>query len=155
MRILAHGFWLTPRPASEAIPAGMRRLRITVFPYRLAGSGREIKTAQRPVTVIDPRLVERVATLLNALPVSQPTGPLPCPAPFGVVLRLAFYRDPHDRSPAAVVRDNRVPCGDIELELNGHGEPPLQEEGELPSLISETIGVKLNLAPPRARSHKR
>ncbi|MGO9487823.1 MAG: hypothetical protein ACLQBB_02200 [Solirubrobacteraceae bacterium] len=141
--VSAAGVWLRPRPASEAIPSGMRLLRITVSPYAEEG-GPPVKTSQPPVTVTNPGRIERVVTLLNALSVAQPTGPEPCPAPFGVVLRLAFYKRPHGR-PAAVVRDNLVPCGNVELEIAGHAEPALQQEAELPNEISEAVATKIDV----------
>lgn len=138
--------WLIPRQATEAIPPGSTLLRIAVFPYAARFTPR-IRTRQRPVSVTSRRRIERVAALVNALPLAQPrSGIESCPAPLGAVLRLAFYGRSRS-TPVAVVRDNLVPCGRVELELNGHGEPALEEGWEPPALterVSEAIGVKLD-----------
>lgn len=149
IRALAAGFWLTPRPASEAIPAGARLLRITAI-SRIP----ENRPGQHPVTITNRTRIERVASLLNELPLVQSTGLVrSCPAGFGITLRLAFYTARHGQ-PVAVVRDNLGPCGDVQLGLNGHEQPTLEAQSELANQISEAIGVKLDLAPGRRRSRR-
>jgi hypothetical protein len=152
IRALADGFWLRPRSPSEAIPSGMRLLRITVIPYGDGTSGGPIlRPRQRPLTVTSRTRIERVVQLVNSLPVVQePGGPAPCPAPRGVTLRLAFYTRPRG-TPAAVIRDDLVSCGGVQLDLSGHEQPPLTEEGELPEEISEAIGRKIDVSFTEAR----
>lgn len=144
--------WLIPRPATEAVPPGSTLLRITVNPYSRSESSR-LRTRQRPLSITSRSRIERVATLANDLPLVQPLGGVaPCPPPRGVVLRLAFYRGPRS-APVAVVRDNIVSCGDVQLELAGREEPALGEGFDLAQEVSEAIGTKLDarLVEPRGR----
>lgn len=141
LEVSSTAFWLTPRASTEAVAPGSTLLKISVFPYRF---GPALRTKQRRLSITSRSRIERVATLVNALPLAQPVGGVrSCPAPRGVVLRLAFYRSSRGR-PVAVVRDNLVSCGDVELALNGHGEPSLEEGWELPEQVSEAIGVRLD-----------
>ncbi len=158
--VTAQGFWLRPRPAAEAVPARTRRLVITAALDPLPGSRRGAprwRLRQPPVTVTDPVLIERVATLLNGLALKQPPrGPAPpCAAgAYEVALRLAFY-DPAQRPPVAVFREfgDGGPCsGGTTLQLDGRVEPEL-DPGllELPKEISAAVGMKLDLQPVRVK----
>jgi hypothetical protein len=143
--------WLTPRPASEAVPPGSTLLRITVHPDGFVEP--RARTRQRPLSITGRSRIERVATLVNALPLVQRLGVAsPCPPPRGVVLRLAFYRGARS-APVAVVRDNIVSCGAVQLELAGHEEPALEEGFDLAQEVSEAIGTRLDtrLTEPRGR----
>jgi hypothetical protein len=94
-----------------------------------------------------------VATLVNALPLVEPVGvAAPCPPPLGVVLRLAFFRHPRS-APVAVVRDNIVPCGEVQLEVAGREEPSLESGFDLAGEISEAIGTKLDVSLVEPRRH--
>lgn len=154
LRVSAEGFWLRPRPASEVIPAGMRRLAITALLRGPPGRGSrrpQARLRQPPVIVTDPARIERVVSLLNALPLVQPLrgAAPPCPSlVYEVVLRLAFYSGAH-APPTAVVRDEGggACSGGLLLELAGHGEPRLEPGIDLPKQISAAIGRKLDLTP--------
>ncbi len=142
LEVGATAFWLTPRASTEAVPPAGRLLKISVLPYPFGRAGAH--TNQRPLSITSRSRIERVVTIVNALPLAQPlSGVRSCPAPRGVVLRLAFYRDRRAK-PVAVIRDSLVPCGGVQLDLNGHEEPPLEEGGNLPEEVSEAIGVKLD-----------
>lgn len=93
LRVIATGTWLKPRAASEAVPAGTRLLRVDVTSSRRPGR------APQRLTITNRNRIERVATLLNALPIVQPIGSeIPCPLlPSGIVIGLAFYLHPHGR----------------------------------------------------------
>jgi hypothetical protein len=145
VRALVQGFWLLPRPTSEAIPAGMRLLRLAVHPLRETSEG-GVRTRQRPLAIDSRQRIERVVQLINSLPVAQePKVPRPCPAPLrGVVLRLAFYEHPHS-APTAIVRDYVVACGGVALFLGGHEEPQLEGVAKLPEEISEAIGSRIDV----------
>jgi len=137
LEAVAHGFWLTPRPSSEVLPTDARVLRVTLVPSRLAGSGRG-----RRVTITSRRRIERVVELLDALPASQPTGPVACPRDDGEALRLAFY-GAHGGSPLAVAQDELSGCGGVSLTIAGRSQHWLDSEGDLLAQVSAAIGVKL------------
>jgi hypothetical protein len=139
--VRATGRWLRPRPLSEVVPSGARLLRVTV----LARAPRN-RPPQKPLTITDRAAIERVVTLLNALPVQQPTGPEPCPAGLGISLRMAFYRRAGGH-PIATATDDLDPCGGVQLIIAGHTEPGLENEGDLVQEISKAVGAKLDLTP--------
>ncbi len=142
LRVDAQASWLTPRPGTEVVPSGARLLRISAV-----ASIPQNRPAQGPVTISDRRRIERVVTLLNALPVVQWTGiARPCPADFGVAMRLAFYRQAGGE-PIAVARDELGGCGGVQLVIDGRGEPLLEPEGELVAEVSKAIGRKLDFTP--------
>ncbi len=142
LRVIATGTWLKTRAASEAIPAGMRLLRVDVTSSSLRGA----HARQRPLTITNRNRIERVASLLNAEPIVQPIArEIPCPLlSSGIVLGLAFYLHPRGRS-VAVAHARLGGCGGVELELGAHTEPEL----ESPRLeeFDEALGVKLDLRP--------
>ena len=145
IQVVVTGEWLVPRAASEAIASGMRLLRVSV-----SSALRAFPAKQRPLTITNRGRIERVAGALNALPILQ-RNPLvpPCPLVRSLVVRFAFYRDPH-RRPVAVARDDFRGCGGVELELNEHLEPEL--EGPSESQIDEALGVRLDLRRVHVRA---
>jgi hypothetical protein len=148
LRVDAQGVWLTPRPASEVIPPGNTLLLLTTADSRSP----EYAPRQRLIAVTDRRRIERVATLLNNLPVVQPyRGVRSCPHGFGVELRLGFHRR-HAVQPTAVATWHLDPCGSVQMVIGGRDEPALEPEGDLEEAISCAIGRKLDLNPRRRRS---
>jgi hypothetical protein len=148
LRVDAQGVWLTPRPASEVIPLGNTLLLLTTADSRSP----EYAPRQRLIAVTDRRRIERVATLLNNLPVVQPyRGVMSCPHGFGVELRLGFHRR-HAVQPTAAATWVLDPCGSVQMVIGGRDEPALQPEGDLEEAISRTIGRKLDLNPRRRHS---
>ena len=67
LRADAEVVWVTPRPASETVPAGARLLRISVSSSIKANQPR-----QRPLTVTSATKIAKVTALINALPAAQP-----------------------------------------------------------------------------------
>jgi len=142
--------WVTPRPASERIPAGARRLSVSVT------SGLKGNLApQRPFSVASAQRIERIVALLNSLPAAQP-GTRACPADPGIRLRLAFYQ-PDAASPSAVATIDPSGCGGVQLTIGGRPQAPLGSEAlpgtsttREPSLIlriDRVLGVKLKISP--------
>jgi hypothetical protein len=118
LRVDAQVVWTTPRPASERIPAGTVRLRITV-----TGEFSAHKPRQRPVVVDAAGKIRAITALINTLPLVQP-GATSCLADSGVRVRVSFERA-HHALPAAVAVINTAGCKDVQLTLEGRAQPPL------------------------------
>jgi hypothetical protein len=148
--------WVTLRPASERIPAGRRRLSVSVT-SALKGN----LAAQRPFSVVSAQRIEGIVALLNSLPAAQP-GVRSCPDDPGIRLRLAFYQ-PDAASPSAVATIDPYGCGGVQLKIGGRPQAPLGSEAipgtsttREPSLIvriDHALGVKLKISPRHLREH--
>jgi hypothetical protein len=146
--------WVTPRPASERIPAGARRLSVSVT-SALKGN----LAPQRPFSVVSAQRIERIVALLNSLPAAQP-GTRACPDDPGIRLALAFYQ-PDAASPSAVATADPYGCGGVQLTIGGRPQAPLGSEAlpgtsttREPSLIlriDRVLGVKLKINPRHPR----
>ena len=145
---------VTPRPESERILAGARRLSVRVT-SELKGN----LAPQRPFSVASAKRIERIVALLNSLPAAQP-GVRSCPDDPGIRVRLAFY--PKDaRSPSAVATADPYGCGGVQLTIGGRPQAPLGSEAlpgtsttREPSLvvrIDRVLGVKLKISPRHPR----
>lgn len=124
VRADAQVVWITTRPASEHIPAGARRLWVTVS----GGVGPPGARPQpaRPILVTSSAKIRRVVALLNRLPAYQP-GVSPCPVDTGGVVQLAFYRR-RGAAALAVARIDPGGCGAVRLSIDGRGQPTLASE---------------------------
>lgn len=128
--------WITPRPASERIPTGSRRLVLVTRRF-----GRII---QGPLTVRAPGRIHRAVRLLNALPAAQP-GVLACPVDSGSRIRLAFYGGARaGPRPVAVAVVDPDGCGLVTLSIRGRQEPPLSGGFTLARRLSHALGVKVD-----------
>jgi hypothetical protein len=144
LRADGEAVWITPRPASEHIPTGSRRLVVTAL-----RSGRVI---QGPRTVTSTGTIRRVVRLLNALPAWQP-GAYSCPAERGPDIRLAFYPD-RDRAagsvPLAVAVVDPTGCAVVSLTIRGHSQQPLGGGGlTLVRRLSRVLGFRIDAGIPR------
>jgi hypothetical protein len=139
LRADAQVVWVTPRPASEAIPPGSHLLRISVH-----GSLRGERPMQRPFSVTSAKKIDAIVALLNALPASQP-GTRSCPADFGIRVRLAFYRR-RGSEPLAVAAIDPQGCGGVALTIDGAAQPGL-ESGRALGQVERVLGVKLDTRP--------
>lgn len=145
VRVDAEDVWITPRPASERIPASSASLRLEV---RRGGSVR-----QGPIELTSAPTLERVITLLNSLPLAQP-GVYACPADPGIRVGLRFFAAKTSSTPDAVAVVNPFGCGGVQLTLGGRREPALASgpiPGEPPSttlaqLLQHDLGVKLRIS---------
>jgi hypothetical protein len=133
--------WITPRPPSERIPRGARRVVIT--------DTRGGKVVQGPFTVTSRATVARIVSLLNGLPAWQP-GTYSCPADFGWRIRVTFYRSVtvSTTPPLAVALAAPSGCGVVQLRLNGRRQPPLADGSEVSNRVSRLLRVKLDSGAP-------
>jgi hypothetical protein len=117
VRVDGQDVWITPRPASERIPAGATRLTVTL---RRAG-----ELVAGPYTFATGRRTGRVRALINSLPSSQP-GVQSCPADPGYDVRLTFTSSRGVN--LAVVDSDPRGCQGVALTLRGRRQHPLTSE---------------------------
>ncbi len=151
VRLDAQVVWVTPRAASERIPAGAHRLAVSPLSEIKGGAA----PAQRPFSVDSPKRIAAVVALLNSLPVAQP-GLRSCPLDLGIIIRLAFYAR-GSSAPAAVARIDPGGCRGVQLTIGGKLQPPLDGEAlpatatshsaPLLARIGRLLGVTIKTGP--------
>ena len=131
LRADAQVVWVVPRPASERIPAGARVLEVG---YSKGGK------PPREFTVLNRRAVRRIATLIDGLPIVQPTYPHSCPAMQANprTMTLTFRAAPTGR-PLAEATQVEPPgsCGGMSLEIYGKQRPELTGAETVLRAVSE------------------
>ncbi|HUA48513.1 MAG TPA: hypothetical protein VMA77_24960 [Solirubrobacteraceae bacterium] len=134
--------WITPRPRAERIPTGARRI--------VVATTRGGTLIQGPITIKSRARLAKVISLVNALPAFQP-GVHSCPADFGWLIRLAFYRTVTgpDSSPLAVAAADPGGCGVVQLWLGGRREPALAGGYALIKRLSAALHFRLESGPPQ------
>jgi hypothetical protein len=159
LRVDAEVVWVTPRAASERIPAGARLLTIGVRKTgrTLVGikSNRPAILRQLPSRVTSLARIEKIVALLNKLRVYQP-GLRHCPMEQGgsAQFELRFYTSP-SASPLAVANIDTAGCGGVSLTIDGVAEPELEGGWYLVEGISRALGnqgahrlLQPTLSPP-------
>jgi hypothetical protein len=111
LRVDAQVVWITPRPASERIPAGVDRLTVSVVRAR--------RSIQGPVTVTARNRIRRARSLVDGLPLAQP-GVSACPVDLGITVRLTFYG--RSNRPLAVAGVDPGGCQNVSLTIRGRGQ---------------------------------
>jgi hypothetical protein len=157
LRVDAQVVWVTPRPASETIPAGARLLTIGVHEPRGARGAGSIESMRRavlgrlPSRITSIARIEKIVALLNELRVYQP-GLRFCPRGFGGSVQLGFYTSP-SASPLAVADITAEGCGGVSLMIDGMAEPELEGGWDLVEEISQALGIRT--APEKPKPHHR
>lgn len=141
LRADAQVVWVTPRPASERIPAGVREIDIT--------RARRGQAPSLSIAVADPERVREVVSMLDGLATVPPTGTVACPAiPVNPpVLTLRFRAMPAGPvlASASQVVDATAgsPCQPMALSIRGRPQPPLAGGLALLRRLRGIIGVTL------------
>lgn len=122
--------WMVPRPASEKVPAGVRKV--------------DVRTSKAHVRVTSGAKVRRIVRLFDALPIVQPDTGYHCP-PDTIrrpPMTLRFLS-----AQGALLARARVPgsfaagsCAPIEFWIGGHRQKPLS--GQLYGRIEQLLGVR-------------
>lgn len=110
--------WLARRPRSERIPHGVRLVEVRV-----------LRPGARSRLVSSPRVVGRIVTLVDRLPLAQP-GAHSCPADRGPIVLLSFLRSTR-ASPLAIAQADGSGCGLVELSIRGRVQPMLADAPRL------------------------
>lgn len=145
VRVDAQDEWISPRPASERNSPGTTRLQLVVT--------RGPKVQQGPIAFVSTSKLQRVASLLNELPLAQ-HGAYACPNDPGIRIMLKFFAQAAG-SPLAIAVVNPGGCGGVQLTLNGRRQPTLASRpipGEpssrsLVAVLQSDLGVRLDISP--------
>jgi hypothetical protein len=155
LRVDAEVVWITPRAASERVPAGIRLLTISVHEPGGASIGAKSKyptvLGRLPSRVTSTARNEKVVALLNELRVYQP-GVRHCPLRRGGTVQLGFYASPNV-PPVAVAGINTEGCGGVSLTIDGMAEPELEGGWFLVEEIGRALGIRPT--PEKPKSHRR
>jgi hypothetical protein len=143
VRADAQDLWITPRPQSERIPAGVDRVRVSVT----TGG----KTTQGPYVLSSHQRVRAAARVIDSLPLFPP-GVFSCPADFGIAVKLEFY-DGASTAPVAVANDDPSGCPGVQLTIDGHGQPALAADTPgvktpVTARLERALGLHLDTRPP-------
>lgn len=138
LRVDAFAVWMTPRPAREVIPAGVRSVLVSVDHW----GGSAFK--QAVVTV--PAKVARLVSFVDSRQLAQP-GWHSCPAigSFSRVIDLRFL-GPRGAGTVPLARAVEDACDGLDFYIDGHRQHALQEDASLGALLR-----KLSVRPVRIR----
>lgn len=118
MRVDGQVAWVPARPASDRVPATATVVTISAVSRPAAGA--KVPT---PVTIANPALVRRIASLVNSLPLVPP-GRYSCPAELGKAVQMAFRARPG--GPLLAVATAPVTgCQGLRLIVSGTPQPAL------------------------------
>ncbi len=128
--------WQPPRPAAEVVPASVTAVTI-------APSG-PWPGNPAPATVTSAPVVQRLAALVNGLPLSTVANGVPCPMAPGLTLTFRATAG----GPAAAVADGPGACGQVTFALNGRDEPALlpPDAGAYRDAVLKTAGLRWKLS---------
>jgi Domain of unknown function (DUF4232) len=121
--------WLTPRPAWERIPPGVRRV---VFTARGAGVDGRPGPVSVPRTLTGAR-ARRLVAFINAEEVVQP-GVRACPAAFDESVSLTFIAAGGETLARAT--ESPTGCASVALTIGGRSGPPLEDD---PGVTDELV----------------
>jgi Protein of unknown function (DUF4232) len=135
--------WLSPRPAWERIPTGVRRV---VFTARGADAHGRVGPVSAPRTLRGAP-VRRLVSFINAAEIVQP-GVRSCPAAFDESVSLRFIAA--GGRMLARATENPTGCASVTLTIGGRTGPPLND---YPSVTDELIRLgAVPMCAPRALS---
>jgi hypothetical protein len=114
-RLDADVAWQPSRPSDDVVPNAARVVTIS----ELFVGNPQAKRPPAPVTITDPAVVGRLATLVDSLPVSQLSNiAVSCPAGFGSGIQLAFRT--RAGGPVVVQVQTDQACGMVGFTVTGH-----------------------------------
>jgi hypothetical protein len=117
VRVDAEVTWMSPKPATERIPAAAKVVTITPVT-----GVKPVPSTDRPVTVTG-KEVTSIAKAVDDLPLFPP-GIFHCPADFGRGIELTFRATPSGPVLAMVTADYSG-CGLVQVAVNGQLKPEL------------------------------
>lgn len=120
MRTDGEAVWVTPRPASEKVPAGVQEIDVSSTAFM---SGARVLA----VSVTDPAQVQRIVGWINAMGLAQP-GSFNCPSLNGPTVTFVFRAAGGKVLARASGMDfdgSADECSAIALSIGGRSQPPL------------------------------
>jgi hypothetical protein len=120
IRVDAQVSWQPTRPAPERVPSAARVVTITQLPSLDPHASRP----PAPVTITDPAVVRRLASLVDSLQLSTIGPAASCPLAFGGGIQLAFSA--RTGGPLLAVAQGPAACGTVQFSVGGKQQPALQ-----------------------------
>lgn len=149
LRADAQVVWISPRPASDVLPAGAHLLRIAVHSpsgHHLGSFAPEPLLERLPSKVTSAARIQEIVALLNGLRVAQP-GVRSCPLDRGGDVLLSFYASAN-AAPLALADINLGGCGGVSVMVGGLRQLQLEGGSEMIGPIAKILGVKADVGPP-------
>jgi len=135
LRTDGEAVWISPRPADETVPAGVREVDITSTAFM----------TQAPIAsvrVTDAAQVRQIVKWINAMGIAQP-GAISCPALDGPTVTFVFRAAGGMRVARASGMDfagSSGECNGLEMRIGGRPEPALV--GNLFGQVQRLLGVR-------------
>ena len=137
LRVVSQVVWLSPRAASEKVPAGVSSVSVVVT----TASG----TTSGPYAVSDPSKIDQIVALTDALPPAQP-GVQACPADYGGAVRVTFKAA--DGSVLAEADAEPGGCGDVTFSIRGQPQPVLSGAQSYIQQLEPIVGFTMSSPTP-------
>jgi len=114
IRLDADVAWQPARPPDDLVPNAARVVTIS----EVASGNPQAKRPPAPVTITDPTVAGRLATLVDSLPVSPLNNEaVSCPAALGDSLQLAFHT--RTGGPVVALVQTGQACGMVDFTVTG------------------------------------
>jgi hypothetical protein len=124
-------YWV-PRPKWERVPSGVHIIDAAVDWMNPSSTS--------SATVSDPTTVQRIASLVNALPPSQP-GVTSCPGDDGPEVTLWFLANDNKSDPLAKIVADGSGCGTVSAVVSNRRAPALSGGTTFVPKLEHLIGV--------------
>ena len=148
VRVDGEDVWILPRPPSEVVPPGIRRLRITILGSRRPGF----------LVVRSRRIVRRLVAVTDGLPSHQPGFYFGCPADPGPEVTIEFLGRSSAR-PLARLQTRGGGCGGVAFWIDGREAQGLAGGGRILATLDryviptcQTQQLRAHASPPTAYS---
>jgi hypothetical protein len=135
VRVDAQVAWLPAKPASERIPAGAKQVTISAISGPIVGA-----KVPAPVTITNAATVQRIASLVDGLPIFPP-GVYSCPADLGRAVQMTF-RATAGGPPLAVVTAGLASCQGVGFTVGGQRQPALADGASLARQVLAITGLR-------------
>jgi hypothetical protein len=135
VRVDAQVAWLPAKPVSERIPSGVKVVTISAISGPIVGA-----KVPAPVTITNAATVQRIASLVNGLPIFPP-GVYSCPADLGRAVQMTF-RATAAGPPVAVVTAGLASCQGVGFTVGGQRQPALADGAALARQVLAITGLR-------------
>jgi hypothetical protein len=135
LRVDAQVTWVPAKPASEQVPAAAKVVTISAAPGVVVGA--KLPT---PVTISNAASVQRIASLVDGLPVFPPAR-YNCPADLAKGVRMTF-RASTGGPPLAVVTAGLTGCQGVNVIVGGKPQPSLADGAAAARQVLAIAGLR-------------
>jgi hypothetical protein len=142
IRADAEDVWVLERPRSERVPSGTAQIDVAVTRTDFKTG----HTSTTPQTVTKAATIQKVISLVDALPMDQ-LGAVPCPVDLGPDVTLKFL-PASGSTPLAVATAQGEGCGLVSFTVESKAEPDLADGGTLVERLGRLLGFKTDFPRP-------